>query len=43
MFRRVRIGTQPGEAMSGFVSETGITDTALLGELETAFKRLAAK
>jgi hypothetical protein len=41
MFRRVHTGTLPGGAVQGFVSDTGITDTGLLAELEKAVRDLA--
>jgi hypothetical protein len=41
MFRLIHTGTSPDEAMLGFVSDTGITDPAVLAELEKVVRDLA--
>ena len=43
MFRRVHSGTAATPAVLGFVSETGITDIAVLDELESVLRNLAAE
>ena len=42
-FRRVHVGMPPGEALLGFVADTGVTDPELLAELETVLRDLAAE
>ena len=42
-FRRVHTGVSPGEAILGFVAETGLDDAALLTDLETVLTELAAE
>jgi hypothetical protein len=41
MFRRVHSGMPGTTAVLGFVSDTGITDLALLDKLETVLRALA--
>ena len=41
VFRRVHTGMPPGQAVLGFVADTGVTDVALLAELETVLRDLA--
>ena len=43
VFRRVHTGMSPGQAILGFVADTGVTDVAMLAELETVLRNLAAE
>ena len=43
VFRRVHTGIPPGQAILGFVADTGVTDPALLAELEAVLEDLAAE
>ena len=43
VFRRVHVGMPPGQAIIGFTADTGVNDPALLAELETVLRNLAAE
>ena len=43
MFRRVHSGTPATAAVLGLVADTGVTDVALLAELETVLPNLAGE
>ena len=43
VFRRVHVGMSPGDAVLAFVADTGVTDAALLAELEAVLEELAAE
>ena len=43
VFRRVHTGMPPGQAILGFVADTGITDAAMLAGLERVLTDLAGE